>query len=598
MLVILFSCLLLAKKDTLVPKTKVLYINLIYIALAGCSMIWATNFSEALFSVSKIIMGLLVMLLVYNALIIKQKQAFIGLLTASGILLAVYICAGIIQYARISGTSFTELYDISGINGHKNLLSAMLFMLSSFLLTAIPFLKNRFTKAIPIAIYVISMTFVVLLKSRATLTGYMVSIMVFVIVLIFRKKQWVANRRWRLIFSTLAIVISFVFFTLVLRQATFSIVEENAQGTHTEYDILSASSMYERLALWDNTYQLSDEKPFWGCGLGNWKVEIQGVGTLNLYRCDMWNINFVRPHNEFLGLLSECGYITLLVYLIFICSLIVYAFFEISKLKNIKDFIVGAVALAIFMGANIIAVFDFPNERIEFIVWINIIIAILYVILSRNNTFRLNFRSNLLFVALSIMLVIIGIYRYIGEYYTYDMQKAIRANDLQSTIKYSSKSISSFYNIDPVGYPIHWYQGHAMLMRGDKRAKYALRKAYKNAPYCKQNLNDLGFVMYYEDHNLEAAEYYLREAMRISPNFVNSGFNLVGIFMNEKEYNKARMVLDLMYTDEAKRDMLLRDAEYFAPDNLEVETRRIMYDYNTNIQLQHIVDSLRLQVVE
>lgn len=594
--------MLFSKRDILIPKTKVFFSNLLYIALAGCSMIWATNFSESLFAFSKIIMGLLITILTYNTLIIKQKQTLVGLLAACATVLAVYIAAGIWQYLHITDTSFTKLYDISGINGHKNLLSAMLFLLSSFLLISVPIIKNRFAKAIPITIYILSFVFVILLKSRAALLGFIVSIVFFIFTIIFHKKNIIPKRQWRLIISAIATVIVFVFIAVVLRKATSVIVEQNAQGSRTEYDIFSASSMYERISLWNNTYKLSDENPLLGCGLGNWKVDIQSVGTLNLYRCDVWNINFVRPHNEILGLLSECGYITLLVYLIFICSLVVISFFAICELKNKKDFIAGAITLSVFIGANIITLFDFPNERIEFIVWINIIIGVLYVFLtknkSENNFISLKYGINYLFLVFSIMLSVIGFYRYIGEYYTYDMQQAIKRNDYNSTIEYSNKSISPFFNIDPIGYPIHWYQGHALLIKGDKRAKYSLKKAYKYAPYCKQNLNDLGFVTYYEDHNLEKAEYYLRESMRISLNYVYSGFNLAGIFMHEKEYNKARMVLDKMYMDEEKRDMLIRDAQFFAPDNLEYETGRIMYEYNTMMRLQHVVDSLRLQFVE
>ena len=537
----------------------------------------------------------MIMILAYNALILKQRPTYIALIISCVIVLVVYVFAGIWQYLHITGTSFTELYDISGINGHKNLLSAMLFLLSSFLLTVIPFLKNRIAKTIPIAIYVLSLIFVVILKSRATLLGFIVSIVFFVMIVILHKKNIVLKRKSKLIISAIAVVITFVFLTVILRKASNSIIEKSSEGSQTEYNILSASSMYERLALWDNTYKLSDQRPILGCGLGNWKIDMPSVGTLNLYRSDVWNINFVRPHNEFLGILSECGYITLVIYLIYLCSIVVFSLFAICELKDKRDFILGAVSLSIFVGANIISMFDFPNERIEFVIWINIIIGILFVMLTRNKSTK---GFNYLFLILSVLFTIMGFYRYIGEYYTYDMQQAIKTRDFNSTIKYSQKSISPFFNIDPIGNPIQWYKGHALLMKGDTRAKYSLRKAYKDAPYCKQNLNDLGFVTYYEDHDLELAEYYLRQSMKISPNYFYSGFNLTTIFIHEKEYNRARMVLDLMYTDEEKRDMLLRDAQFYAPDNLEYETSRIKYDYDTRMHLQQYVDSLRLQIVE
>ena len=76
-------------------------------------------------------------------MILNWKNSMIVLLD---IAIAVYLLFAIVQLFHIESFSFEQLYRVSGINGHKNLLAAMLFVLSAFLLTAFPLFESKLPK--------------------------------------------------------------------------------------------------------------------------------------------------------------------------------------------------------------------------------------------------------------------------------------------------------------------------------------------------------------------------------------------------------------------------------------------------------------------
>ena len=75
---------------------------------------------------------------------------------------------------------------------------------------------------------------------------------------------------------------------------------------------------------------------------------------------------------------------------------------------------------------------------------------------------------------------------------------------------------------------------------GKPQAIESFRKAYHYAPYCKENLNDLGLAEYYTAHDLNKAEFCLKEAIRISPNYIYPYFNLAYIYLTRVRYKQSK----------------------------------------------------------
>ena len=82
------------------------------------------------------------------------------------------------------------------------------------------------------------------------------------------------------------------------------------------------------------------------------------------------------------------------------------------------------ILLAFIMGFLTISFFDFPKERIEHLIWINLLYAVAYFYIKQQNELpslsKFNWRlwqSNLS-IFIFLFLFYIGFLRQIGEYYT------------------------------------------------------------------------------------------------------------------------------------------------------------------------------------
>ena len=595
-LAILFLFSLFGKKRWPVPNTPVFYIYLLFALLCGCSILWATNTAEAVFAFSTQLMTPLLVIVFFSLFSAELRSTQKALWISAAIILAVYLFFAVIQLFHVESFSFEQLYRVSGINGHKNLLAIMLFVLSAFLLTAFSIFESKVLKGCSVFLFVVALTVIILLKSRAVLLGLIVAAGFFGIMMMVRMCHCKnsndakrVNNGYRLPL-VVSIVLVFAFLTVGLRWFADRSVPHTSEKSEIEHHILSTSSLVERCLLWDKTYHIVDKHPIAGCGIGNWQIHFPDASLEGLYRSDVWNVNFTKPHNEYLGVLSETGYVGLLLYIAFLTSLIVLSFFALCKTQNRRDFLYGAIVLSIFVGSCVNALFDFPNSRIEHVIWMGILMANLLHIITQGQQKTLAKGWNLVFFLISIMLVTIGGFRLKGERNTFEMQQALKANEWKTVEHRCHQAISAFYTIDPVGLPLHWYLGKAEKKMENPQAVESFRKAQHYAPYCKENLNDLGLAEYYTAHDLEKAEFYLKEAIRISPNYIYPYFNLAYIYLTENEPQKAKAVADGIYFDEHKREVMKADAVFFEPFNAETVRQKIDADYEAVIQLRKTIN--------
>ena len=584
-LAILFLFALIGKKRWRIPNTPVFYVYLIFTLFCGCSILWATNTAEAVFAFSTQLITPFLIIVFFSLLSADRHATQKALWISAAIILAVYLFFAVIQLFHVESFSFEQLYRVSGINGHKNLLAIMLFVLSAFLLTAFSIFESKLLKGCSAFLFVVAIVVIILLKSRAVLLGLIVGASFFGIMMIVRTRQCKnsnnarrVNNGYRLTL-VVSIILVFAFLTIGLRWFADRSVPHTSEKSEIEHHILSTSSLVERCLLWDKTYHIVDKHPIAGCGIGNWQILFPDASLEGLYRSDVWNVNFTKPHNEYLGVLSETGYLGLLLYIAFLTSLIVISFFTLCKIQSRRDFLYGAIVLSIFVGSCVNALFDFPNSRIEHVIWMGILMANLLHIITQGQQKTLAKGWNLVFLLLSVMLITIGGFRLKGERNTFEMQQALNANDWNAVEHHCHHAISVFYTIDPVGLPLHWYLGKAEKKMGKPQAIESFRKAQHYAPYCKENLNDLGLAEYYTAHDLNKAEFCLKEAIRISPNYIYPYFNLAYIYLTENEPQKAKAVADGIYFDEHKREVMKADAVFFEPFNAEAARRKIDADY-------------------
>ena len=583
-LAILFLFALIGKKRWRIPDTPVFYIYLLFTLFCGCSILWATNTAEAIFAFSTQLLTPLIIIVIFSLLLTNRHVTQKALWISAAIIFGVYLFFAVIQLFHVESFSFEQLYRVSGINGHKNLLAAMLFVLSAFLLTAFPLFESKLLKGLSVFMFAVAIIVIILLKSRAVLLGLIVAGICFGIMILMCHCKKHFHRGYHLtIIIPIALVYAFI--TVGLRWFADRSVPHTSEKSEIEHNMLSTSSLAERCLLWDKTYLIADKHPLTGCGIGNWQIHFPDAGLEGLYRSDVWNVNFTKPHNEYLGVLSETGYLGLLLFIIFLVSMTVSVFFALVKTRNRKEFLFGAIVLSIFAGGCVNALFDFPNSRIEHVIWMGILMANLLHIIRQDQQKALGKGWNVVFLSVALMLLAVGGFRLKGDRNTFRMQQALKASDWEAVERYGHQSLSVFYTIDPVGLPVQWYLGKAEKQTGNPQAINSFRKAYHFAPYCKENLNDLGLAEYYTAHDLEKAELYLKEAIRISPNYLYPYLNLAYIYLSENEPQKAKAVADGIYFDEHKREVIKADAIYFEPFNAEAVCQKIDADYEATQML-------------
>ena len=587
-LAILFLFALIGKKRWRIPDTPIFYIYLLFTLFCGCSILWATNTAEAVFAFSTQLLTPLIIIVIFSLLSTDRHVTQKALWVSAAIILAVYLFFAVIQLFHVESFSFEQLYRVSGINGHKNLLAAMLFVFSAFLLTAFSIFESKLLKISSVFMFAIAVTAIILLKSRAVLFGLIVAGICFGIMILMCHCKKHFHRGYHLTII-ISIVLVYAFITVGLRWFADRSVPHTSEKSEIEHNMLSTSSLAERCLLWDKTYLIADKHPLTGCGIGNWQIHFPDAGLEGLYRSDVWNVNFTKPHNEYLGVLSETGYLGLLLYIIFLVSMTVGVFFALCKTQNRKEFLFGAIILSLFVGGCVNALFDFPNSRIEHVVWMGILMANLLHIIRQDQQKALRKGWNVVFLSVALMLLAVGGFRLKGDRNTFRMQQALKTNEWKTVERYGHQALSVFYTIDPVGLPLNWYLGKAEKQMGNPQAINSFRKAFHFAPYCKENLNDLGLAEYYTAHDLEKAEFCLKEAIRISPNYLYPYLNLAYIYLSENEPQKAKAVADGIYFDEHKRDVMKADAIFFEPFNAEAVRQKIDADYGATLLLHKAI---------
>jgi tetratricopeptide (TPR) repeat protein len=235
------------------------------------------------------------------------------------------------------------------------------------------------------------------------------------------------------------------------------------------------------------------------------------------------------------------------IYFVFVISLFIYLTKTLQATSSIEPHKLELrLCFAFIIGYFVISFFDFPKERIEHSVLINIIFAIVYFrvkssgpIVSYGNLkiTKTMFNTSTILVA---FIFVIGLLRYRGEYYTKNLYDYKNSNQPDLLVQSGISAKSFAYTLDPTSMPIYWYVGNAEIATPENR-QYLLedfKKAYQQNPYNRNVLNDLASA-YALDNRIELAKQYYEEAARISPRFDEPKLNLVALYINEKNYEIA-----------------------------------------------------------
>lgn len=474
---------------------------------------------------------------------------------------AIFMVYGLVELWKVGSFQELDAYQIRSTLGHKNLFSsASLFALISAVYVAVE--GGKIERIISVIIAFLSLYFIWILQTRTVWLALAITLVVLVGLVILRKPLSRFLTRIKTIHAALAALFLLVgvsiFFTSTDKEVlpSLSSYEENqSQGNYT---------IRERALLWNFSKDMIEDHPIDGVGHGQWKLHFPEYGS-GIWRARQGLVQFQRPHNDFIWVLSENGVFGFIAYgLIFLISLFVAArgfLSSESSLEVKKLYLFGfGLLLSYFLVAN----FSFPRERI-FHQWI-LHLALAIIWMPKSYTLK---KSHFTWPTLLIILGIFGFsafvftQRYRGESYSLRMTKnRVLSQWEQMRINAERAGEIPFYNLDPVSMPVDFYHGLALLNTGEiPMAIEAFEKASRVHPNNIHVVNNLGASHQLLGDHEKAIQYYT-QAKGIAPYYIDGTLNLTSAFFNGGEVGSAYTVLreneGLFVNDRSQFDLYMK----------------------------------------
>lgn len=455
---------------------------------------------------------------------------------------AIFMGYGMIELWKVGSFQDLDAYQIRSTLGHKNLFSsASLFALISAVYVAV--VGGKIEQIISVIIAFLSLYFIWILETRTVWLALVITLVVLVGLVILRKPLSRFLTRIKTIHAGLAALVLLVgislFFTSSDKEvlpSLSSFKENQSQGNYT---------IRERALLWNFSKDMIEDHPLEGVGNGQWKLHFPEYGS-GIWRARQGLVQFQRPHNDFIWVLSENGVFGFIAYgLIFLISLFVAAkgFLSSESSSEVKKlYLFGfGLLLSYFLVAN----FSFPRERI-FHQWIlHIALAIIWMPkVSTHKKFHLSWPLLLLMLGIFGFSVFVFTQRYRGEAYSLSMTKnRVLSEWEQMRINAERAREIPFYNLDPVSMPVEFYHGLALLNTGEiPEAIEAFENASQVHPNNIHVVNNLGASHQLLGDHEKAIQYYT-QAKGIAPYYIDGTLNLTSAYFNGGEVGSAYSVL-------------------------------------------------------
>lgn len=527
-------------------KNPVVFLLAAYFVLTIVSSIFAFNFKESLFEIVKTFIVLLLLLLSLN--LISRNNLRISFLAdcflTAGI---IFLVIGFYQYftlvlafsEKFLPNGLSTVYLVEGTMEHKNLYSSALFMLLPFL--AWGFWKNRGRKRVLYGLTVVATLFMILLLStRAVWVGTFFAGILMVSVLILKIKQFKLPRSLRIyaIVGIVLVVSSGLVFVLAKGStANFSVGDRIRSIFDPE-----ASNNKFRLNVWEASLEMWNDNPVIGVGAGNWKLNIPPY--LKDYDFKIQEMNWLRPHNDFLWVLTEKGIIGLVIYLSLFLVSFLYLFQIINGANKMEYKVLALLIMGGMAGYLVLSFFDFPSERVYhqtvLAIWLATIVSMKTVIVSANTKTQMRKFSVLGIV--SALLVFCVIYSYSAINFEVAVKKtqiSMAKKNWPQMFNDAQNIPTRFRNVDTYITPVHHYHGFAKQnMKAYKEASEFYLQALKEHPTKVSVMNNLGIV-YYLSGNTEQAKTYLEKALAILPDYNEALINMSQVCSSEGNYKES-----------------------------------------------------------
>lgn len=497
---------LIKNKSMLLPKKGILILMAGIILWSLVSVIWSiNNFAvwDGLFPwVSSFVFGILLINSISNLngvlLVLKTMMLFITGLALIGIGQGLF---GLDIIPQLHPPAITFV--------NRN--SAALLMSFAFPIAFILTFSSRKMKDKGVALMCLAIIigFIWLTETRSAILSLTIQALLCSVWLIWKQKS-----AWFISFSTISgivLAISLGFF-LLFKVGTLEAPNRDLQTTveafeakYLEYRINS------RIPHWVNTLSLVKDKPIFGTGFQNWKIEVIPYLHANLENHEhIDGIELLQLHNDPLQFVAEFG----ILGLIFMVLIFYYLFIYGRQLLSKRDqnefelwyFVPFSAIIGIGVGSNLSFPLQLPIHILLFVTMIALIVKI-------SNLNGLDEFANVSFKKFNILMIVVSIV-IAGATIKYQTDKLksdtlskqaelYMESDPNNAMRKSRLALSKFSS-----------NNHALLMQcfaymklGDlDRAEQLTRKFLESEPYSIKALSLLSEIFYNQGKFEESLE--------------------------------------------------------------------------------------------
>ena len=533
------------KRNNLYKYILLFNILLIISVLRSGNLIISTNEATILFSY-------ILIFFITNNYIQSESKAkkilIVFIVTAS--ILSVYT---ILHYYGII-TYLQEYSSVASLIGQKNWISNYLALTFPLLLVFFLLEKNnQKTKYLLFFVVVIFYTCLMICQSR----GIWISIILTIITafllyyfyhLKFIKKFYSNNKKWFKILLFTFLVITIVYSTEnPINQSAFT-ASQRAMSVFNKQDV----SINKRVLIWNSTLEMIKDNPFFGIGIGNFKLQYLNYQADFLHNNPEYAQYFSHPgeaHNDYLHMAAEMGVTGLSVYLLFIFLLlwksIKYIKSSISSDKQkilLFSLILGAICYLFH------SLFTFPLHVPALGSSFFILLGIIDIFSNKNafvyeNSKIINIKIKpvlkILFTVLIILITlylidIMAIKPFIAENFSYEGKKYLEQN--QYIRAKNSFESAKYYNP---------YNGRVLLSLGLAYLHLdSFHQAKENIERSKLFYNDKAIynnlgIYYIRNEELQKAKEQFHRAIFIYPHFSDAYLNLGSALAQEGNLKEA-----------------------------------------------------------
>ena len=537
--------------DFSILRDKFFLVLIGYFIVTVISIFFAINYKEGYFEIFKtftIISLTAVMALVFSNTKDWYKKLPKFVVVAAFIALTV----GFFQYfdkVLMATSAFLPdgreiIYEIDGVMSHKNQYAISLMLMLPFVGYGI-YQNKKGWKWASIVAFILLMVMIVLLKTRSAWAGILLStIAVVFLISLFPKRFGISVKTRNIIAgATIVVLVSGgTYIDIAGKKNPWSFVGKLRSVANPE-----AGNNVFRLKIWGLTTKMIADHPLTGVGAGNWKIHSADYYNQYDYNFEKNQLNWLRPHNDYLWVFAEKGIIGFLLFL----SIFGFAIVYILKIL-FSDVRPEQKVLTLFLLSGLIcyltvSFFTFPLERINQQAYLALLLASVLTLFhtTRDKKKPIPNKNFILYPALVILAMTV-VYSYAMldlEFKVRKTRNAMMQSNWRVMLREAQTLSTTFRTLDTEATPIKSYEAQAYSNLGQtKKSRDAYIESLKAHPTKINMMNNLGKV-YYELGNYKKAKKLFLEALNILPEYKEALINLSTTYYKMGKYRKTLKTL-------------------------------------------------------